>query len=111
MTLSDVAAMTLLGWDTVKAITKKHLAKDYGRPALGDVRYLAIDEIHLGTKNRFFTIVLDLDDGRILWAKPGRGKAALRGFWRRLRAAQAKIQGGGHRHERRLLERGAGAPA
>ena len=39
MTLSDVAAMTLLGWDTVKAITKKHLAKDYGRPALGDVRY------------------------------------------------------------------------
>ena len=92
MTLSDVAAMTLLGWDTVKAITKKHLAKDYGRPALGDVRYLAIDEIHLGTKNRFFTIVLDLDDGRILWAKPGRGKAALRGFWRRLRAAQAKIR-------------------
>jgi transposase len=92
MTLSDVADLTLLSWDTAKAITKAHLAKDYGRPALRDVRYLAIDEIHLGKKNRYYTIVLDLEDGRILWAKPGRGKAALRGFWRRLRAAKTKIR-------------------
>jgi transposase len=92
MTLSDVAQMTLLSWDTVKAITKTHLARDYGKPALRDVRYLAIDEIHLGQKSRFFTIVIDLEDGRILWAKPGRGQAALKGFWRRLRLAKAKIR-------------------
>jgi transposase len=92
MTLSDVAEMTLLNWDTVKAIAKRHLAKDYGKPALRGVRYLAIDEIYLGAKTRYFTIVLDLDDGRILWAKPGRGKAALRGFWRRLRLSGARIQ-------------------
>jgi transposase len=66
MTLSDVAELTLLSWDTAKTITKTHLAKDYGRPALRGVRYLAIDEIHLGKKNRFYTIVLDLEDGRIL---------------------------------------------
>ncbi len=92
MTLSDVAQLTLLSWDTVKTITKTHLAKDYGKPALRDVHYLGIDEIHLGKKTRFYTIVLDLEDGRILWAKPGRGKAALRGFWRRLRVAKAKIK-------------------
>jgi transposase len=92
MTLSDVAALTLLSWDTVKAITKTHLARDYGKPALRDVRYLGIDEIHLGKKARFYTIVIDLEDGRILWAKPGRGKAALRGFWRRLRLAKVKIK-------------------
>ena len=79
MTLSDVAELTLLNWDTVKAITKGHLAKDYGKPALRGVRYLGIDEIHLGQKQRYFTIVIDLDDGRILWAAPGRGKAALKG--------------------------------
>jgi transposase len=56
------------------------------------VRYLGIDEIHLGQKKRFYTLVIDLEDGRILWAKPGRGKAALRGFWRRLRVAQAQIK-------------------
>lgn len=92
MTLSDVAELTRLSWDTVKDITKAHLAKDYGRPALRGVRYLGIDEIHLGKKQRFYTIVIDLEDGRILWAKPGRGKAALRGFWRRLRVAKAKIK-------------------
>jgi hypothetical protein len=40
MTLSDVADLTLLSWDTVKTITKTHLAKDYGKPALRGVRYL-----------------------------------------------------------------------
>ena len=92
MTLSDVAELTLLSWDTVKAITKTHLAKDYGKPALQGVRYLGIDEIHLGSKQRYYTIVIDLEDGRILWAKPGRGGAALKGFWPRLRRAKAKIK-------------------
>ena len=92
MTMSDVAELTLLSWDTVKAITKTHLVKDYGKPALRSVQYLAIDEIHLGKKKRFYTIVIDLDDGRILWAKPGRGKDALRGFRRRLRVAKAPIK-------------------
>jgi transposase len=92
MTMSDVAELTLLSWDTVKAITKTHLAKDYGKPALQGVRYLGIDEIHLGSKKRYYTIVIDLEDGRILWAKPGRGGAALKGFWPRLRRAKAKIK-------------------
>ena len=92
MTLNDVAELTLLSWDTVKGIAKAHLEKDYGKPVLRPVRYLAIDEIHLGQKKRFYTMVLDLEDGRILWAKPGRGQAALRGFWRRLRAAKAQIK-------------------
>lgn len=92
MTLSDVAQLTLLSWDTAKTIAKTHLAKEYGKPSLRSVRYLSIDEIHLGAKMRFFTIVIDLEDGRILWASPGKGKEALRGFWRRLRAAKAKIK-------------------
>ena len=92
MTLRDVAELTLWSWDTVKTIVKTHLAKDYGKPFLKGVRYLGIDEIHVGKKGRFYTIVIDLEDGRILWAKPGRGGAALRGFWRRLRLAKAKIR-------------------
>jgi transposase len=92
MTLSEVADLTLLSWDTVKSIVKTHLQKDYGRPALKGVRYLGIDEIHLGKKQRFYTIVIDLEDGRILWAKPGRGQAALRGFWCRLRLAKTRIR-------------------
>jgi transposase len=92
MTLSDVAELTLLSWDTVKTIAKAQLQKDYGKPLLKGVRYLGIDEIHLGRKSRFYTIVIDLETGRILWAKPGRGQAALQGFWRRLRRAKARIK-------------------
>ena len=65
MTLSDVAQLTRLSWDTVKGITKAHLAKEYGKPALRPVRYLGIDEIHVGTKGGFYTIVIDLD--RDIW--------------------------------------------
>jgi transposase len=92
MTLSDVAELTLLTWDTVKSIVKEQLKRDYSRPALKGVRYLGIDEIHLGRKKKFYTIVIDLEDGRILWAVPGRGKSVLRGFWRRLRLAKARIK-------------------
>ena len=55
MTLSDTAELTLLGWDTVKDIVKGNLAREYSRPALKGVRYLAIDEIHLGRVKRAFT--------------------------------------------------------
>jgi transposase len=92
MTLSDVAELTLLSWDTVKGIVKERLARDYSRPKLREVRYIAIDEIHLGRKRKFYTIVIDLEDGRILWAAAGRGKNVLQGFWRRLRLAKARIQ-------------------
>ena len=91
-TLSDVADITLLTWDTVKEITKKYLAKDYGKPALAQVRLLAIDEIYLGKRKRFYTIVLDLESGHIVWVKAGRGKASLKGFWRRLRNSKAVIE-------------------
>lgn len=92
MTLSDVAELTRLTWDTVKGMVKEHLARDYDPPKLKGVRYLAIDEIHLGRKKKFYTIVIDLEDGQILWAAPGRGKSALQRFWRRLRLAKAKIK-------------------
>ena len=45
MTLSDLAAVTGLSWDTVKHIVKGALETDYGHPRLKDLRYLSIDEI------------------------------------------------------------------
>ncbi len=57
-----------------------------GGPAAG------IDEIHLGKKAKFLTLVIDLDTGRILWVAKGRGGDALRKFWRRLRLARARVE-------------------
>ena len=45
MTISDLAALTGLGWDTFKDIVKARLEKDYGHPRLKDLKRLSIDEI------------------------------------------------------------------
>ena len=91
MTLRDAAELAGVGWDTAKEIAKRRLRRDYGRVDLRGVRYLSIDEIHVG-KRGYYTLVLDLESGRILWVSAGRGKAALQGFWRRLGRNRARIR-------------------
>jgi transposase len=92
MTVTDLAALTGLGWDTVKNIIKGKLEKDFGRPPLKELERLSLDEIYLGKRKRFYTLVIDLDTGRIVWAAPGRGGETLRRFWRALRRSKARIQ-------------------
>jgi hypothetical protein len=50
MTISDLAAITGLGWDTVKDIIKARLEKDYGHPRLKELKRLSIDEIYVGRR-------------------------------------------------------------
>jgi transposase len=91
MSLRDVARLTHLGWDTVKAIVKGDLAKRYEQVPLKSVRQIAIDENYLGAKAKYVTLVIDLENGHILWVGKGRGKEALEGFWPKLHGAKAKI--------------------
>lgn len=92
MTLLDVAEFTALNWDTVKDIAKRRLRRDYGRIDLKGVRYLSIDEIYVGKRRGYYTLVMDIESGWILWVSQGRGKAGLRGFWPRLRRSRVRIR-------------------
>lgn len=92
MTIKDIADHLSLGWDTVKEIVKTDLAQHYSRPPLAEVRQLAIDEIAVGHGHRYFTVVLDLDSGRVLFVGSGKGNEALLPFWRRLKRARARIK-------------------
>jgi len=92
MTLSDVAGWLDLSWDTVKAVVKRRLEKDYRRIGYRKVRRIAIDEIYLGRRHKYVTLVLDLDGGRIIWVGPGRGSEALREFWRRFKLSGGHLQ-------------------
>lgn len=92
MTISDVAEVTDLSWDTVKNIVKARLQKDYGHIPYRPLKLLSIDEIYVGQRKKYYTVVLDLESGRIVWVSRGRGQAALQGFWRRLRKSKAKIE-------------------
>jgi transposase len=93
MTVSDLAAITALGWDTVKNIVKAKLERRDGHPRLKGLRYLSIDEIYVGPSKKFYTLVIDLESGRIVWVAPGKGGEALRKFWRALRLSKARIKG------------------
>ena len=92
MTIRDVAEVAGLSWDTVKSIVKERLQKDYGHIPCRHLKYLSIDEIYVGQRKKYYTLVLDLESGRIVWVSRGRGQAALQGFWQRLRKSKAKIQ-------------------
>jgi transposase len=92
MTILDVAELSGLCWDTVKGIVKERLAKDYAHIRLKDLRRLAIDEIYLGRKKKYLTLVIDQETGRIVWVGRGKAGEALHGFWRRLKASGAQIE-------------------
>lgn len=92
MTLADVAGVVGLSWDTVKDIVQPQLRKAVTPTRFKGLKHLAIDEIYVGKKRKFYTLVIDLDTGRIVWVAHGRNQACLRGFWRRLRLAKTKIK-------------------
>lgn len=92
MCLSDVAGLTGLGWDTVKDLVKTRLEADFGRPQLQGLRHLSIDEIYVGKARKFYTLVIDLESGRVVWVARGKKRGSLKPFWRALRKAKAKIR-------------------
>jgi transposase len=91
MTIQDAAALTGLTWDTVKDIHKEYLKDKYKAVSLKDVRYIAIDEVYLGRKRKFITIVMDLESGHVIHVGHGKGKDALNGLWKRLKRCNANI--------------------
>lgn len=92
MTIQDVGRHLGVSWDIIKDIQKRNLRRRYAQPRLKHVRQIAIDEICIGRGYRFVTLVLDLQSGAILFVGEGKKADSLRPFWRRLRAARAKVQ-------------------
>jgi len=94
MSLRDVSRLTHLGWDTVKDIVKADLQVRYAEVPLKKVKRIAIDELYLGSKAKYVTLVIDLDSGRVLWHTRRRrvwlrDPSARRGGWSRHRREAA----------------------
>lgn len=97
---SELAAITTtaraaehlgVSWDLIRDIEARVLERRYRKRPLKKLRRLAIDEIYLGKTTKFLTVVLDLDSGAIVFVGRGKGSETLAPFWRKLRAAHAKI--------------------
>jgi len=91
MTLKDVSRLMGIGWDCVKDIFKRHLARRFARPPLGKLRYIAIDEISVKKGHKYLTLVMDLQSGAVVFVGDGKGTEALAPFWRALHRTRAKI--------------------
>jgi transposase len=91
-TIQDTARHLGVSWDIIKDIQKRHLQRRFGKPKLKNLKEIAIDEVAVGKGHRYFTLVLDLRSGAIVYVGDGKGVAALTLFWRRLRNARAKVR-------------------
>jgi transposase len=91
-TIQDAARHLDVSWDIIKDIQKRNLHRRFGRPKLKNLKEIAIDEIAIGKGHAYFTVVLDLRSGAVVYVGDGKGADALTAFWKRLRAAHAKIK-------------------
>jgi transposase len=91
MTIKAVADHLGISWDVIKDIQKRDLQRRFARTRLADLKEIAIDEIHLGKRQGYVTVVLDLASGAIVFVGQGKGAAALERFWKRLDRSGAVI--------------------
>ncbi len=92
MSIRAVAQFTGLHWQSVKHIEKTYLAHKYSKRSLRAVRRLGIDEVYLGGKLGFITVVRNLENGAVLFVGKGKGSDALEPFKSRLRRRAKQIQ-------------------
>jgi transposase len=77
-----VCELMRIGWRTVGSIIARVSADiDATVDRFAGVRRIGIDEISYKRGQRYLTVVVDHDSGRLLWAWPGRDDATLRGFF------------------------------
>lgn len=76
----------------IRGIDKTYLHRKVGKPKLGRLKYLAIDEISVRKGHKYLTIVMDLISGAVVFVGEGKGEKSLKPFWKRLRGSRAKIK-------------------
>jgi transposase len=91
-TIQDAARHLDVSWDIIKDIQKRNLQRRFGKPKLKNLKEIAIDEVAVGKGHTYFTLVLNLRSGAVVYVGDGKGVQALTAFWKRLRAARAKVR-------------------
>ena len=92
MTIQDIARHLGVGWDTIKDIQTRYLQQRFDKPKLRNLKRIAIDEIYIGSRSGYLTIVMDLYTGAVVEVAQGKDAQALLPFWERLRYSRAKLE-------------------
>jgi len=76
-----VSQLMRIAWPTVGWICARVTAEaTAGRDLLGGLRNLGFDEISVRKGQRYLTVVVDHDTGRLVWANPGRDRKTVEKF-------------------------------
>jgi transposase len=96
MPIAAVAQMAKLSWATVAKIDGRAIELGLGDRALDltKLRWIGVDEVSWTGGRRYFTIVTDLESGRVVWIGNGKGRRGLLPLLRALGAkGRRKIRG------------------
>lgn len=87
---SAVTELMRIAWRTVGSIIARVWTDiAAGFDALAGLHRIGIDEISYKRRHKYLTVVVDHDSGRLVWAAPGRDRAAVRAFFDALEASGA----------------------
>ncbi len=84
--IAVVAAMVKLSWATVAKVDGRAIELGLGDHALDlkALRWIGVDEVSWTGGRKYFTIVTDLESGRVVWIGDGKGRRGLLPFLRAL---------------------------
>ena len=89
---SVVAELLRVSWRTVTAIVERVVADARGsRDLLDGLRRIGIDELAHRKGQRYITVVVDHDTGRLVWAAEGRDEATVEAFFDALGEERARL--------------------
>lgn len=93
-TIYEVALMAGLSWDTVCRVDKLAIEMAMGgrQPSLEGVRKIGIDEVSRTGGHVYFTIVTDLETGKVVHIGDGKGSDAMDAFVERLGTRADRIR-------------------
>ena len=94
--IAAVAQMARLSWATVAKVDGRAIELGLGDRALDltKLRWIGVDEVSWTGGRRYFTIVTDLESGRVVWIGDGKGRRGLLPFLRALGAkGRRKLRG------------------
>lgn len=91
-TIQDISWFLQVSWDVVRNIQMEFLQAEYGTPDLSTLRRISIDEFATHKGQVYKTIVVNLDNGHIVYVGEGNGKASLDGFRSRLGDDRYRIE-------------------
>lgn len=87
---STVAQLLRITWRATVGIVERVVAEAAGATdRLAGLRRIGIDEVAYRKGQRYLTVVVDHDTGRLVWAGAGRDKATVAGFFDALGADRA----------------------